>query len=244
MDIPATVGHHVHLDVCWPVYGTILDGRWDLPVRIELHEVPADATAVYLRAQAYSSDEYIRRADLVVPLDAHRNGVRDFVLPLDLSSWPTGSTEFRFSYQVEYTVDGQERVQRQSTGLQACIRTCTSPDRSLPWYEARGYYEKVGDTNHGYQVARLRSEPRCLRSGGLCKVEMKPGSGGLPTVESWAVLSPNFHGGSAGTVILTRDGPYSGNITLPTLAPGSYRLVLVASDGENAGVATFGFVVP
>jgi hypothetical protein len=233
MDIPAVVGHHVHLDVCWPRYGTILDGRWDLPVRIELHEVPIDATAVYLRAQAYSTTEYTRRADLVVPLDGQRNGVREFVLPLDLSSWPTGSSEFRFSYQVEYTVDEEERQQRNSTGFQACIRSCVNPDRALPWYEARGWY-----IDRGYQVARLLSDPSCIRPSGVCRVSMKPGSGGLATVEHVATVNPGFHGGNGGTVLRQGPGAFTGDITLPAnLAPGS-RLVLVASDGENAGVLT------
>jgi hypothetical protein len=234
------VGHHVHLDLCWPAYGTILDGRWDLPVRIELHEVPADAVAIHLRAQygLSGTELYRRTTDLEVPLDEHRNGVRSFTLPLDLARVPTGSQEFRFTYAIRYTHDGETRDQRQSTGLQACVRSCTGPDRTIPWTEARGWY-----TDHGYAVARLRSDPSCLVRGGTCRVELRSGSGGLPTVESIVTIDPRFHDGDGGRVLLRRDGAYSGDITIPAdLAPGAHRLVLVSADAQNSGVLSL--VIP
>jgi hypothetical protein len=242
MDIPATVGHHIHLDLCWPRYGTVLDGLLVLPVRIELHEVPLDAKAVHLRVQwgLDGNALYRRTTDLAVSLDDHRNGVRNFQVELNLNGVPDGSTEFRFTYRIDYTVNGEARTQYQSTGYQGCVRTCASPDRAIPWTEARSWY-----TDHGYANARLRSDPSCVRAGGTCRVELKPGSGGDPTVESIVTIDPNFHGGDGGRVILHRDGPYTGDITIPAdLAPGTHKLVLVSSDGQNAGVLALPFVVP
>lgn len=239
--IPSEVGHHVHLDLCWPAYGKPLNGLLVLPVRIELHEVPADAVAVQLRVQHGLSGTqlYRRTSDLTVPLDGQRNGSRTFQVELDLSRVPTGSQEFRFTYSIRYTHEGETREQFQSTGYQACIRTCDDPDRTIPWLESRGWY-----TDHEYANARLRSDPSCLRPGGVCRVEMRPGSGGLPTVESLVTIDPDMHGGDIGTVILQRDGAYSGNVTIPDLPSGVHRLVLVSSDGKNAGVLTLRFLVP
>lgn len=204
--------------------------------------MPADAEAVHLRAQwGLSGNQLYRRtADLDVPLDADRNGVRTFQVELNLANVPTGSTEFRFSYRIDYTVNGEARTQYQSTGLQACVRSCASPDRAIPWTEARSWY-----TDHGYANARLRSDPSCLRAGGVCRVELRPGSGGDPTVESIVAIDPAYHAGDGGRVLLQRDGPYSGDITIPAdLTSGTHRLVLLSSDGQNAGVLSMPFIVP
>ena len=176
-----------------------------------------------------------------MPLDANRNGSRSFTMPLDLSLAPSGVVEFRINYLIRYHVNGQTREQFQSFGLEACVRTCTdsSPDRTLPYSEIRGWY-----TDRNYQNARITSSLACLHPGGVCNVVMKPGSGGLPTVQSWAVIDPNFHAGSAGTILRTVSGPFSGAITIPSLPSGTHKLVLVTSDGKNAGAGAWTFVVP
>lgn len=242
MDIPRVVGHHIHLALCWPDYGTILPTRWDLPVTVTLHEVPQDAVAVHLRAQWGLSGNalYRRTSDITVPLDANRNGVRSFTLPLDLSGIPSGSHEFRFSYLIRYTVNGQTREQFQSYGLQGCVQTCVNPERTLPWIEARGWY-----TDREYANARLLSPTSCLIRGGRCTVEMKPGSGGLPTVEHIAAIDPNYHASYGGIEVSRGSGAFKGTITIPSnLSSGTHKLVIVSNDGKNAGVLALTFEVP
>lgn len=250
LTIPSKVGHHVHLGACWPKYGQILDGTLNIDAKVILHALPPGATAAYLRV-GYGLDGtifYKRTSDITIPVDAEGNGSRTFTIPLDLNQVTTGSREFRFTYDVRYTLDGLAREQFNTTGWQGCVRSCASPDRAAPWYEMRGWYgkDKAGIT-HNYQNVRLRSSTDCLHLGGQCKVEMKPGSGGRPTVQSWAVIDPDFHAGSAGTVLpgFPKPGQFSGTITIPgTLQPGTHKLVLVASDGKDAGAGAFTFEVP
>jgi hypothetical protein len=142
----------------------------------------------------------------------------------------------RWTANVPKNADGNR--QYQSTGWQVCIRSCTPSYRSGVYLEARGWY-----TGRGYQNARLTSQLTTVRSGGTITVSLKPGSGGLSTKFSAAYIDPDFHHGSAGTVIFTRNGPYVGSITIPVLAPGPHKLVLLASDGLNAGVLGIPFGV-
>ena len=246
MNIPAVVGHHVHVGVCWPVRGTVLSGTYNLTMNVILHEVPADAAPVHLRVchslSGVCPSAWRRTADIAVPLDANRDGSRSFTMPLDLSLAPTGVVEFRVNYEIRYTVSGQTREQFQSFGLLACVRSCSdsSPDRTLPYSEVRGWY-----TDREYQNARIVSDLSCLREGGVCRAIMKPGSGGDPTVETWAVIDPRFHDGDEGIVLMGSSGPFDGNITIPSDLPaGPHRLVLVASDGKNAGVGSWTFTAP
>jgi hypothetical protein len=247
ISLPANVGQHIHLGTCWPKYGTILDGVVQQSVTVILHDQPSDAHAAFLRA-GYTLNGtvfYKRTADVVIPLDSNGNGSRTFVIPIDTSLLTTGSSEFRFTYDVLTTVNGQAREQFNTTGWQGCVRTCDGPDRTLPWIEMRGWYGKDSQgINHNYQNVRLRSDPSCLQSGGVCKVEMKLGSGGRPTVLSWAAIDPDYHNGIGGTTLKQVNGPFSGSITIPTLSSGTHKLVLGASDGKNAGVGAFTFIVP
>jgi hypothetical protein len=79
---------------------------------------------------------------------------------------------------------------------------------------------------------------------GTIGVRLGPGADGLTTVGAGVYIDPNFHAGSAGTVVREWSGPYTGNVTLPTLPSGPHKLVLMANDGQNAGVLAIPFVTP
>jgi hypothetical protein len=65
---------------------------------------------------------------------------------------------------------------------------------------------------------------------------MVPGSGGNATVQHIATLDPSYHGGNGGRELRRGSGEFRGNITIPSdLSSGTHRLVLVSSDGKNAG---------
>lgn len=248
--LPNAVGHHVHLATCWPKRGTVLPTKFDQEVTVILHDLPAGATSPYLRVGWGLSGTifYKRTTDIAIPVDSSGNGSRTFVIPMDLSGIPNGVTEFRFTYDVRYTLNNLAREQFNTTGWLGCVGTCTdsSPDRALPWIEMRGWYSKDAQgKTHNYQNVRLRSDVSCLRAGGVCKVEMKPGSSGLATVKAWALIDADLHAGRLGTVLLEKSAAYSGNIFIPAdLAPGTHKLLLVASDGKNAGAGSFTFDVP
>lgn len=228
--------------MCWPTYGTILSGTWNLPVTVILHEVPANFTVSHLRVCHWDvcPSAWRRTTDLGIPLDDHRNGQRTFTMPLNLSGLTPGSYEFRISYEIHYTLNGTAREQFQSTGLQACVGSCVGPDRTLPWMEARSWY-----TGRNYANARLLSNTSCLIRGGQCLVEMRDGSGGSPTVEHIAAIDPNYHAGLRGIELRRGSGTFKGSVTIPsTLSSGAHKLVLVSSDGKNAGVLSLTFNVP
>jgi len=156
---------------------------------------------------------------------------------VDFSTWGTGRREMRWTANIPTNDEGNR--QYQSTGWQVCHITCSPSYRSGPWIEARGWYE-----GHGYAIARLTSGIESVRSGGTVSVSLKPGSGGDATVFSAAYIDPALHSGDDGIVLGTWNGQYVGSVTLPVLPSGPHRLVLLSSDGQNAGVLVVPFVVP
>ena len=57
-------------------------------------------------------------------------------------------------------------------------------------------------------------------------------------------IDSDFHYGSAGIDVLQRTSAFSGSVTLPSLPSGPHKLVLLSSDGQNAGVQVIPFTVP
>ncbi len=228
--IPTSVGHHIHVGMCWPVNpdgsDALVDGVLHLDVRVLLHDQIGRTN--YLRFQDAGGSASIKFPLTIGPAD-----VTAWVpVDLDLGLWGTGRRETHVTANIQNNADGKRQFN--STGWQLCVRSCTPTYRTPPWTEARGWYE-----GHDYQNARFFSLLPVAPVSGLWKFRvqlLQLGPGGV-------FLDPNFHAGSEGTRVAAAG--YYGDVTVDTrlLANGTHRLVLVASDGKSAGVQVVTFVV-
>jgi len=232
ISIPNAVGQHIHVKATVPADGYPIDGRIDVPVTVTLHNQTGKVTS--LRVSDGSTVKQKWAISLGPCADCSWTGV----VTVDFSTWGTGRREMRWTANIP--TNGEGNRQYQSTGWQVCVRSCSPTYRSGPWIEARGWYA----LGHDYANARLTSPLSTVRSGGTITVKLAPGSGGSPTKLAGVYIDPDFHHGSAGIVVLQRAGSFSGSVTLPTLPPGPHKLVLLSSDGQNAGVLAVPFEVP
>lgn len=228
--IPTSVGHHIHVGMCWPVNpdgsDALVDGVLHLDVRVLLHSQIGRTN--YLRFQDASGSASIKFPLTIGPGDA----TAWVPVDLDLGLWGTGRRETHITANIENNTDGKRQFN--STGWQLCVRSCTPTYRTPPWTEARGWYE-----GHDYQNARFLSLLPVAPVSGLWTFRVRlvqSGPGGV-------FIDPDFHAGSEGTRVAAAG--YYGNVTVDTrlLANGTHRLVLVASDGKSAGVQVVTFVV-
>jgi hypothetical protein len=233
--VPTAVGSHVHVLATVPADGAIVDGKVTIPVRVTLHNQPAPTN--WFRIGTESTQLYSTSLVLGPCSDCSV----DLTAVIDLSGIPTGRHELRMSANIpdaDPALSGSQR-QYQSSGFQVCVRSCSPTYRSGYHTEARGWY-----TDHAYANAKLTTALSSVKSGGTIGVRLSPGSGGLPTKYAGVFIDPAFHAGSAGIVVRTWSAAFTGSVTLPTLASGSHRLVLLSSDGQNAGVLAIPWVQP
>jgi hypothetical protein len=230
--VPSQVGEHVHLQVTIPADGVVTNGTISVPYVIRAHDTTGRITSFRV------SDGSTVKQKWTIALGPCHDCTVSGTVAVNLGSWPTGRREMRWTANIPDNAEGNR--QYQSTGYQVCVRSCTPSYRSGTYIEARGWY----DDGHDYANARLTSPVSGIRSGGTIRVALKPGSGGSPTRLAGVYLDPDFHAGSAGRTVLQRTGAYEGNVTLPSISSGSHRLVLVSSDGQNAGVLALPFTVP
>ncbi len=244
--IPSAVGHHTHALITSPT--GIVNGSVTFPIRLTLHDQVGSSSWLRLQAVTPSGDNVLRwQKDLVI--GPCHDCFHDTSITVDVSSWPTGRHELRFSLNIPDEQPDKSGAQRmfQSTGVQLCVRACTPSYRDpVNFLEARGWYDDLPAPGvaHEYQNARLTSALSTVRSGGVVSVRLGPGADGLATVESGVYIDPNFHAGSQGTRIGHWTGPFTGSVTIPVLASGPHKLVLIASDGKNAGVLAIPFTTP
>lgn len=227
--VPSAVGEHIHVQTCIPT--TKIDGTITLEVKVTQHN--GTGPIKWLRACRESS--YCQRWSTNFPACADCS--KTYYLPVNFGAWPTGVGELRLTANV--TLNGEGKRQFQSTGWPIPVRSTTCSSRCNIFWEARGWYE-----GHGYQNARLTSGPANIRSGGSISVRLDKGADGLTTKYAGVFIDPDFHHGSAGIVVKTWNAGFTGSVTLPTLSSGPHKLVLVASDGQDAGVLAFPFLVP
>ena len=228
--IPTNVGHHIHVGTCWPVNpdgsDALVDGVLHLDVRVLLHNQIGRTS--YLRFQDASGP-----ASIKIPLTIGPGDATAWVpVDLDLGLWGTGRRETHITANIPINSDGKRQFN--SSGWQLCVRSCTPSYRTPPWTEARGWYE-----GHNYQNARFLSLLPVVPVSGLWTFRvqlLQLGAGGV-------FIDPDFHAGSEGTRIAAAG--YYGYLTVDTrlLANGTHRLVLVASDGQSAGVQVVTFKV-
>lgn len=249
LQIPEAVGHHIHVGMCTPLDGTILNGTVHFDVRIILHDQVGKVN--WLRLSDRNGE--IDRIDLT---SKNFGNCHDCTLwvPFDVnfSTWATGRHELRWTANVpDEQPDGlpgsDSGPQRmfQSTGWQYCVRACTPNlgDRPSHFITARGWYQL-----HEYANAALRSAVPTAPLKGVWAFtfDAKPGDGGLPTKEYGVFIDPNFHAGLSGITVERGTGEArlrSTSFDTRTLADGVHRLVIVSSDGNNAGVQLVTFVV-
>lgn len=230
--IPSQVGAHIHVETTVPMSGVVVNGTIAVPVTVRAHDQIGRITSV--RVSDGSTVKQSWSLSLGPCTDCSWSGT----LNVNLSNWGTGRREMRWTANIPNNAEGNRQFQ--STGYQVCVRSC-SPTYRSGWYtEARGWY----DDGHGYANARLTSDPSLIGSGRTIKVALKPGSDGDPTRLAGVYIDPSFHTGSAGITVMQRSSAYTGDVLLPILPSGSHRLVLVSSDGSNAGVLSLPFSVP
>jgi hypothetical protein len=226
--IPSNVGQHVHVAACIPT--TPVDGTVTLAVTVTQH----NGTGAIRWVRACRESSYCQRWS--VSLGPCADCSQTYYLPLRVGSWPTGVGELRLSANVSSNSDGLRQFQ--STGWPVPVRSTTCSTRCSTFWEARGWY----DSGHDYANARLTTID--ARSGGTIKVRLGPGSGGDPTTLAGIYIDPAFHSGSAGIVVRQWSSSFTGSVTLPSLPSGPHKLVLLSSDGFNAGVLSVPFNVP
>ena len=232
--IPSAVGKHVHLDATVPADGYPIDGLVTITGTVTLHgQIGATDQTSWLRA----GDEDVLLAQQTFVLGPCADCSAPFSLTLDLGKLATGRHELRISANIPNNAEGHRQFQ--STGWQVCVRSCTPTYRpAAPVNIARGWY-----SGHGYQNAQLTGALTTIRPGGTINVKLGPGSGGLATKLAGVFIDPAFHSGLAGIVVHQWAGAFSGSVTLPVLSPGSHKLVLLSSDGQDAGVLAIPFEV-
>lgn len=232
ISVPDAVGAHIHTKATVPADGYPVDGRLTIPVTVTLHA--ARGTTNWFRMG--TEDHLLYQRDLSIGPCGDCSS--SFDVTIDVSGLPTGRHELRMSANnpdEDPSLAGEQRMY-QSTGYQICVRSCTPSYRSGLSIEARGWY-----TDFGYQNVRLDSPPASLGSGATIGVKFGPGADGQATEFAGVYIDPNFHAGSAGIVVREWSGEFGGSVKLPNLAPGPHRLVLVSSDGQNAGVLVVPF---
>jgi hypothetical protein len=231
--VPEFVGAHIHTKATVPADGYPVDGRLEIPVTVTLHDARGSTT--YFRVGV--EDDVIYQRDLVI--GPCHDCSTSFTVSIDLSRVSTGRHEFRLTANNPDEDPDRSGDQRmfQSTGYQICVRSCKPTYRHAgPFVEARGWYTDVD-----YQNVRIESDPALVRAGALVDVRFGPGAGGAKTRFAGVYIDPNFHAGSAGLVVREWSGEYSGSVRIPSVAPGPHKLVLLSSDGQNAGVLVVQF---
>ncbi len=244
ISVPDAVGAHVHVKATVPVDGTPIDGKVAIPIVVTLHNARGALTWFRMGTES----KYLMPATNLSTFNAGNafgpcsDCTLSFTANVDFTAIPTGRHELRMSANnpdEDPDLTGAQRM-FQSTGYQVCVRSCTPTYRAnTPSIEARGWY-----TDHAYANASLTSAHSSVTSGGTISVKLGPGSGGKPTKFAGVYIDPSFHAGSAGITVKTWAAAFRGSVTLPTIAPGEHRLVLVSSDGQSAGVLSIPFTVP
>ena len=228
--VPTAVGQHIHMDACLPT--GIVNGTIQVPVKVTGHDTTGPI--VWVRACRESSVCQMWRVGSAVfgatAIGPCADCSRTLTLPINVGAWPSGTQELRLTANINDNDEGKRQFQ--STGWPLHVRSITFPScgRCNVFHEARGWYE-----GRGYANARVTTPLAQIRSGATIKVSLKPGSDGLPTRFAGIYANPDMHNDDPGIVIREWSGPFTGSVTLPTLPAGS-RLVLISSDGANAGV--------
>lgn len=227
ISVPNAVGSHIHVKAIVPQDGTIVSGVVNVPVTVTLHRAAGKTNWIRVHTE---STELFKTSLVMGPCT---DCTQTLTLPVDFSRSSSGRHEIRISVNIpdeDLTLSGSQRM-FQSTGAQVCIKSCSPSYRAANFLEARGWY-----TGNEYQNARLTSPLSTVKAGGTISVKLAPGSNGKATKFSGIYINPDFHNGKSGTILKETNGPFTGSIKLPTTLAAGSRVVLVTSDGQEAGV--------
>lgn len=241
--VPTDVGHHVHTGTCLPIDGQPAVMPAEINVRSLLHDQEGMSDRVTID---FEDGGPVLSQPLVIGSCENCSGWTSFNVTT------TGRWELRIRTNVPDEQLAQSGDQRMfnSTGWMVCFGNCTShTGRPTPWTVARGWYDdQPGGLFHGYQnitfKTALRTTP--LTSPWSVTWTAGPGADGLPTVYALSTVDPDMHNGFIGYVESTCSaGCTRTDVIDPAdYSPGVHRLVMVSSDGKNAGVESIAFIVP
>ncbi|MEK6719427.1 MAG: hypothetical protein AABZ33_02010 [Chloroflexota bacterium] len=240
----AAPGRHTHIATCFPT--GVVSGRITFPITVKWHAQPLGATATRVRIQADGSNIWSQTSGLPVV-----GGVADVGVTInatiDTDRLSTGRHELRFAAATRQPDDQTQLV---SSGWQLCVRSCTPRlTRSADnWTEARGWY--TGGI--GYENARFLTALPVGPVTGTWRptVQCAAPSGASPSMCE-VYLDPDFHHGSAGTLLYHADGAAKTTLAIDTaaLATGTHKLVIrtdaqsASPRGVDSGVMVVSFTV-
>ena len=246
---------HSHTDTCFPLY-QIVNGVVRFDVRSTLHNLPGH----HARVRIQDGSTTLLQADTAVC--SANDCTFTTTLNVNLGALATGTHEIRIHTVARAGTPGSANYSKENlatNGWQLCVRSCAVRATTVPWpqNEGRGWYDTPSIDVKGYINARLVSPlPATPVSGRWCPTVriLKGGVEGVddtPVNRSFASVDPNFHGGSAGRVILDQAGTYGGTggaalcVETTQLTNGPHQLFLRAySDGTFAGQLWGALVVP
>jgi hypothetical protein len=231
---------HVHVGMCFP-HAQRLGGTVTLDVRLTVHSNPGTLTRLYGGISSGAGDFDLWNTPIgLTCTDA--TCVTWTQLKVDTTRVPVdGRAEWRFRPQVR-TPDGKDFTP--STGWQTYLANGNRPHadyRSRDEATGRGWYDGAG-----YANASIMSIPLApISTTWSANVILDRGHDGIPVTSHGIYLDPDFHHGSAGTVIREGSGPYRGPVTIDAseLSPGVHRLVLRADANDQSGSTNSGLLV-
>jgi hypothetical protein len=152
-----------------------------------------------------------------------------------VNSWRsfTGQRENRFTTDTS-SADGGKR-QYQSCSCNAFLNAPGAPVsvRARGWYQGGDYVDIV---------LRTPFRASTLQTAGLPSTLNYTIASGATMASAY--VDPDFHHGSAGIVLFEYRTGSSGTFTIPALAPGNHRLVLVGIERVGAGASAGVLSIP
>jgi len=234
---------HLHAGTCFPLGERVRGRRLRFDIRVIMHNNPAHLFS--LSMGIFGGDDKYRK------LDRRCTGTCTwwFTMYVNTRSTLDGWHEFRLKPRVRFA-NGKRMMT--STGWPAFIdngrRIGDNNRRTIGPLIGRGWYE-----GQGYQNPQLQHAREALRGPktGLWTPEVKldNGAGGYEPTKVFAYVDADFHAGDPGWVVLSRDRPYRGNLSIDThqLANGWHRLMLRVTArhfrNENTGIEVIYFRV-
>ncbi len=219
------VGQHIHVEIAsFPVDGVVIPrAPYTFQVTLRAHDQTGTVTS--FRVSDYST---VKRT-VKVALGPCADCSVTFPFTVDFAKWSCGRHELRWTANVPDNDEGK----RQFTTSRAFVTLAgCSTDRTgrKGWFGGGGGWYEGND----YAIAVLLSPDSTIRPGGTISVRVQSSAD-----RGCVFLNPDFHHGSHGTQLRCWTGQGAQSVAIPASAAVGDRLLLYASDGQNAGLAGF-----